>query len=92
VLRVIPEYLIVAFQPVPEDGSTGGISPGFHVVTLNEHGGKTMVTFLMEHASRSKTVTEEEALFPWRRLAAESHQKWRDIFIPTLKRLIYQGQ
>jgi len=39
--KVIPEHLIVVFEPSPEDGSTAGISPGSHVFMLQEHGGKT---------------------------------------------------
>jgi hypothetical protein len=92
VVRVIPEQLIVVLQPLQEGGSTDAISPDCHVVMLSEHDGKTIVTFLMEHASRNKDMTEEEALDPWRKMAPESQRKWRDIFIPTLKRLIYQGQ
>ena len=91
VLRVIPEYTIVLSQPIPPDGSTGGISPGFHVFTLNYQGGKTLVTVLMQHASRREGLTEEEALAPWRKMAPESQAKWRDIFIPTLKKLVYEG-
>jgi hypothetical protein len=87
ILRAIPEYLIVAFQPVPEDGTTGGISPGFHVMMLNEHDGKTTSTFLMEHGARTQGKTEEEALAPSRQQAPESHRFWRDIFIPALKKL-----
>jgi uncharacterized protein YndB with AHSA1/START domain len=91
VLRVIPEHAIVVTQPIPKDGSTGGIRPGFHVFTLNEHDGKTVVTVLMEHASRNKDMTEEEALVPWQKMAPESQRKWRDSFIPTLKKLVYES-
>ena len=92
VLRAIPEYLIVAFEPIAEDGSNGGINSGFHVFVLNEHDGKTTVTVLMEHGSRTRDMTEEEALDPFRKQAPESHRFWRDILIPTLKKLIYQGK
>lgn len=88
VLKVIPERLIVLFQPVPEDGGNGGVSPGFHVFMLNEHCGKTLVTIHMEHASRRREVTEDEALDPWRKMMPEYERFWRDIFIPNLKRLV----
>jgi len=79
------------FQPVPEDGSNGGISPGFHVTMLNEHDGKTVVTVNMEHATRTTDKTEEEALGEWRAAseAADAIGFWRDHFIPDLKRLVY---
>jgi uncharacterized protein YndB with AHSA1/START domain len=88
VLNVVPEHLIVLFQPVPTDGSNGGLSPGFHVITLNEHDGKTVVTFYTEHASRTRDKTEEEALAPFRETADETLRRFRDVFIPTLKRLV----
>jgi len=105
VLRVIPETLIVLSQPVPQEtegtGDTylpglGIVSPGFHVFLLNEHGGRTVVNCvmqhasLMEHASRSQGMTNEEALRPWRAesIVPEWLRKWRDEFIPSLKRLV----
>jgi hypothetical protein len=92
VLRVIPERLIVFFQPVPDDGSTGGVSPGFHVFMLNEDKGKTVVTVLMEHASRTQETSEEEALAYWKGETPEAVRCWRDSFIPTLKKLVYEGK
>jgi len=92
VLRVIPERLIVIFQPVPEDGSNGGVSPGFHVFMLSEHDGKTVVTIEMEHANRSQGKTEEEAVGIWREAAPEIERFWRDIFIPDLKKLVHKGK
>jgi hypothetical protein len=91
VLRVIPERLIVAFQPVPGDGSTGGVSPGFHVFMLNEQDGRTVVTVLMEHAARTQDSTEEQALAPLRAETPEAMRFWRDVFIPNLKQLIYEA-
>jgi hypothetical protein len=93
VLRVIPEHLIVLSEPLPEESRAAGMSPDCHVFMLNEHGGKTVVTCLMEHASFIRDViTDEEALRPWRDAAPESHRKWRDIFVPTLKKLICQSR
>jgi hypothetical protein len=91
VLKVIPERLIVIFQPVPSDGSNGAVSPGFHVIMLNEHGGKTVVTIQMEHASRTRDTTEQEALEAWRQYMPEYERFWRDIFIPNLKKLVHEG-
>jgi hypothetical protein len=98
VLMVIPERLVVVFQPVQpqgvvrwEDGSQGGMSPGFHVMMLNEHDGKTAISVLMEHSSRRPDLTDDEALDWWRPVAAEVHRFWRDIFIPNLKNIVYEG-
>lgn len=74
------------------------VSPGYHVFMLNEHGGKTDVTIFMEHATvmapRNQKMTDEEALAPWRgeKKAPEWLRKWRDDFIPTLKKLVYEGR
>jgi hypothetical protein len=101
VVRVIPEHLMVFSQPVVEDDKItkelrtrhgGGISPGFHVFTLSERDGKTDVNILMQHARRDPQWTEDEALVPWKQqLAPGSQEKWRDSFIPTLKRLMHDG-
>jgi len=103
VVKVIPEYLIVIYQPVPEGKvepfpGLGRVSPGFHVFMLNEHGGKTVVTIVMNHASlmddasRTPRITEEEAVGPWRQMTREGLRKWRDDFIPDLKNVIYEGR
>lgn len=92
VLKVVPEHLIILYQPPPEDGSTGGISPGFHVFTLNEQAGKTVVTIFTSHASRAKDKTEEELLTPFRSGAEETLRKFRDSFIPALKKAVYDGK
>jgi hypothetical protein len=92
VLRVIPERLIVAFQPIPKEASsTGGVSPGFHVFLLSEHVGKTVVTCIMEHASRTQDLSEEEALALCREDSQVAMRFWRDVFIPTLKKLVYDS-
>ena len=106
VLRVIPEHLIVLYQPVPEGNYEGlswwlgGISPGFHVFMLNEHDDNTVVTVLMNHASlmerasESHGMTEDEALRPWRdeQVVPDALRKWRDDFIPVLKKLVHEGR
>jgi uncharacterized protein YndB with AHSA1/START domain len=90
VLRVIPEHLIAVAQPIPEDGGNGGVSPGFHVITLDERDGKTIVTFTMEHALGTQEMTEDQAVATWRE--GPYQQMWRDSFVPTLKKLIYEGK
>lgn len=92
VLKVIPERLLVIYQPVAEDGANGGVSRGFHVFTLNEHEQRTTITVLMNHAARTTGLSEEQALEPWRKMAKDGHLKWRDAFIPTLKRLVLQAR
>lgn len=91
VVRVIPQHVMVLLQPVPQEAEAAGLSPDCHVFSLHEHGGKSTVTVLMEHASLSHNKTQEEALRPWREMAVESQRKWRDIFIPTLKKLVYEA-
>jgi hypothetical protein len=89
VLRVIPESTMVVTHPPAQDDSMCGITTGFYVVMLNEHGGKSIITVLMQHDTRTAHVAEEAALHPWRKVAPESQRKWRDIFIPDLKTLVY---
>jgi hypothetical protein len=86
VLKVIPERLVVAFQPIPEDGSSGGVSPGFHVCMLHPQEQGTLVTILMQHALRSTDFDLDARLESLRRETPEWIRKWRDDFIPTLKR------
>jgi hypothetical protein len=67
---------------------------------LNEHDGQTVVTILMNHASVMERgsptphMTDEAALRPWRNEKAvpEWQRKWREDFIPTLKKLVYAGK
>jgi hypothetical protein len=96
--RVIPEYLIVISQPIPETGvgdtglpGLGGLSPGYHVIMLNAHQGKTTVTICMQHASYAsftQDMTDEEGLRPWREMTPEWVTKFRDVFVPNLKVLV----
>jgi hypothetical protein len=104
VTRVIPEHAIVLTQPIPteRDGLAdypggGGVSPGFHVFTLTERNGSVEIAVMMQHASVMatppvpETMTSEDALAPWREVVAEGPMKWRDYFIPTLKKLVEQA-
>jgi len=86
VVRVIPEHLLMISQVVVEDGPVAGMG-GLTVFMLNEHDEKTVITILMQHDRLTQALTEEEALAPWRASAPENLMKWRDFFIPTLKRL-----
>ena len=99
VAKVIPEYLIVLRQPVETNRvevfpGLGGVSPGYHVFMLNEHEGKTTITALMNHASlmqaasQGAEMSDEEAIRPWRAMMQEGIRKWRDEFIPDLKKLL----
>ena len=90
VLRVIPEHLITISQPIPKDGGNGGVSPGFHVITLDERDKKTIVTFTLEHAVGMEDMNEERAAGVWRE--AGQQKMWGGHFIPTLKRLVYEGK
>lgn len=92
VIRAIPEHLLVFNQPVPDDGSTGGVSPGFHVFTLNERREQTIITGYMQHSSRTTGNSVEKALAFWREQASEWQRKWRDALIPALKKLVYEGK
>jgi hypothetical protein len=105
VLKVMPEHLIVISQPAnsgDETEPTGlpgypGVSPGFHVMMINEHGGKSEIHVVMEHAAvaarpADPAIDDAEALAPWRELLPEWHRKWRDEFIPNLKQLVYDGR
>jgi hypothetical protein len=94
VIRVIPNHLLALFETIPADGSSDGMSPGFHVFTLNEHQGKSHVSGMMEHAERLKYKTEEEAMDnsmwgPKRYNYSDSLSRWRDQFVPKLKELVY---
>lgn len=88
VLKVVPEHIIVIRQGIPEDGSTGGISPGFHVITLNEQSDRTLVTIYTEHARRTQGKNVVEALASFQAGGEETLRKFRDSFIPMLKQLV----
>ncbi len=92
VIRVIPEHLIALTQPLPDDARAVGLGPDFHVFMLDEQLGSTTVTCFMEHAAHYKDLSEEDALRPYREVAPESQRKWRDVFIPALKKLMSHTQ
>jgi hypothetical protein len=101
--KVIPEYVLIVSQPVLTDeqvkayGMTGygGYSAGYHVLTLNDFGGKTTVAIATEHASvmarPGDPMTREEALAPVRNSGISHLHRWRDLFIPKLKQLVDEG-
>lgn len=98
ILRVFPGQAMVIFQPIAEEGATesrfffgrGGVSPGFHIYMLNRQGDKTLVTILMEHATRTKDLSVEEALKPWYTMMENGHRKFRDLMIPGFKAMVYE--
>jgi hypothetical protein len=102
--RVIPDYLLVVSQPVLDDDQVGvyglpghgGYSAGNTVFMLNDVGGRTVLSAQMEHASvmarPGESMTEEEALAGWRSEGIlDAVYRWRDGFIPALKRLAADG-
>ena len=98
VIRVIPEHVIIVNQPIPDDDYSvapghlsGGVNPGVMVFMLSEYGGQTTVNIFMEHRFRTTSLTEDEALatFWW---MPDALLKWREVFIPALKMLVYDGQ
>jgi hypothetical protein len=102
VIRVIPEYLIVFDQLIPEKWpdifpGLGLVSPGFMSFGLDEYEGETHIAVFMEHASVMartqdiETTTEDDAIGPWRPMMTDGVRKWRDVFIPNLKELVYEG-
>jgi hypothetical protein len=91
VIRVIPEHVIVLLETDPEGGRPPDSIPDCHVFMLNEHGDKTVMTILMQHSSMSSSETESQMLDHWKKVAAESQRKWRDVFIPILKKIVRDG-
>ncbi|WP_224386321.1 hypothetical protein [Pseudonocardia sp. ICBG1293] len=97
VTKVIPEFMLVISQPVPEGNDLGrgfeighgGVSAGAHVVTLDEFAGTTVVNFFMEHASimagPGEATRDEDVLDPWREMTESADWKWRDHFIPAMR-------
>lgn len=84
VLRIIPEHLLVVHQLLPEDGSSGGVCPGFHTHMFNERDGKTTVTNLMEHSMGTPNEAEaEKALVAWREDTRNSNDFGCAFLFPT---------
>jgi hypothetical protein len=98
VVRVVPEHIIIINQPIPDDDGysvaggqpQGGVNPGVMAFLLSEYGGETVANIFMEHRFRTTTLTEDEALatFWW---MPDALLKWREVFIPALKMLVYDG-
>jgi hypothetical protein len=100
--KVIDEHLIVMSQPVLTDEDLevysipgmGGASGGYHVFMLAEHGGQTRISVYMEHESvmargaDADTITPDEALQPWRDMLPGAIDRWRDDFIPALRKAV----
>jgi hypothetical protein len=90
-IRVIPEHVMIFDQPIPPDGSTGGVSPGVMVYMLSEYGGQTFMNVFMEHRFRTTELNEDEAIATFWSIP-DALIKWRDVFIPALKMLVYDGE
>lgn len=108
VAHVIPEYLIVVNEPMPETGwvdparpaigaDGGGGRAGVITFGLDDYDGKTTVTMFGEHAtvvargSDADSMTDEEAVAPWREVNDGSGKKWAEILIPGLRQLVYEA-
>jgi hypothetical protein len=94
VLRVIPEHVFVVDQPGSWEGGVADWD-GFHTVMLNEHGGKSIVTVIMQHSIHPEGDGEGKRDF-WSSEEAgggakEWNRKWAHVFIPKLKLLIYES-
>jgi len=87
---VIPGHLVVVSEPIPPDSKVA-VRPGFHGFVLSEFSGKTVMLYEGDHTTCTQNTTEEDALGPWRDLASKVIPMWRDSFIPTLKKLVYEG-
>jgi hypothetical protein len=86
VVRVIPQHVIFVLQP---QMAAAGQSPDSHTIMLNEHEGRSAVSIIMQHATLvADPAKEAETLVYYREMAEESQRKWREIFIPTLKRQV----
>jgi hypothetical protein len=100
--KVVAEQLMVISQPVLTDKDLevypipgfGGASGGYHVFNFTDYDGTTTITGYMDHGSvaargaDADTITAEEALKPWRESLPAGLERWRDGFIPTLRKLV----
>jgi hypothetical protein len=103
--RVVAEHLMVISQPVLSDEDLevypipglGGASGGYHVFNFTDYDETTTVTGYMDHGSvaargpDADTMTAEEALKPWLELLPTALERWRDGFIPMLRKLIAEA-
>jgi hypothetical protein len=105
VIRVVPEYLVVFHQPSVGRWEKDAVMPGYGIVSpgvmsfgCDEYDGKTHLAIFMEHTSvmalpeELDAATEEAVIGPWREMLVDGVRKWRDIFVPNLKELVYEGQ
>ena len=87
VVRSIPPYLIVIEQIVTDEGPLAGMG-GFMTFSLNESVTGTLATILMQHDRSTTDLSEDEALAYWTDSATENLRKWKDFFIPSLRKAI----
>jgi hypothetical protein len=57
---------------------------------LNDYAERTVATLFMQHDVPPKDWTEEEGISYWQAMTPEWLLKWRDVFIPNLKKLVYE--
>lgn len=94
VIKVIPQNQLTLYETVPSDGSSGGVSPGFHTVLFTEFGGKTTVTKVLQHTARLTGLKSEiegvrQADFgPLKYPHAQAKMWWIDQFPPLLRKLV----
>jgi uncharacterized protein YndB with AHSA1/START domain len=86
VVKVVPEHLILCTGPVPEESHT--FRDGIYVFMLTESEGGTRVTCFLQVATGPAKSTEEEVLKFWDGAGPGVLEKWRDGFIPTLRKRI----
>jgi hypothetical protein len=104
VLRVVPEYLVVFHQPSVGQWPVNSVMPGHGIVSpgvmsfgVDEYAGQSHIAVFMEHSSvmalpdEIAAMTEDDVIGPWREMLVDGVRKWRDIFIPNLKELVYEG-
>ena len=94
VVKVIPQNQLTLYETVPSDGSTGGVSPGFHTILFTEFGGKTTVTMVLQHTARLAGLKNEidgvrQADFgPVKYPHAQAVKWWIEQFPPLLRNMV----
>lgn len=104
--KVLPEYVIVKSQLVPKGeyvGPTGKfglgrVPAGYVVIGLDQfEPGKTEVAFFMEHSTLvaqpedAEAMSDEEAMAPWLPVMDAVVPRWRDVFLPALRKLVAES-
>lgn len=86
--RIVPEKLVV-FEELAKDGRT---IAAYYLWALYESGGSTTVAGLMAYPPRWQPIgTEEEMRRSYRSHCSGIEERWRSLYIPTLRRLVESG-